>query len=218
MKKINPFIGYNNLALPVTFAAVLSNIIGVGFALRGRVGIGMVCLVIAGICDLFDGPIARRQKERNVDQIRYGIELDSLADVVNFGFVPALLLYANGMREWYFVPLYLFFIAAGIVRLAYFNVLAFHKAEEGKASTSFVGLPITSASGVLPVAWIISERMSSQGGNIFLSVIMLLSGLLFISSFKFPKIPKKYYWLVVLLAAGLIALIVAHFLNKPMVP
>lgn len=61
IKHIKP-LGYKNIALPITFAAVASNFIGVWFAFKGFVDAAMVCLILSGIFDMFDGPLARRQK------------------------------------------------------------------------------------------------------------------------------------------------------------
>ncbi|HNZ62783.1 MAG TPA: CDP-alcohol phosphatidyltransferase family protein, partial [Bacillota bacterium] len=132
MKKKMLFLGFANRAMPVTFTAVVCGVLGMWLALCGRVDAGMICLMMAGVFDMFDGPIARGKKERVPDEKRFGIELDSLADVINFGFVPPVVLYAFGLSQWYFIPIFLLYLLAGITRLAYFNVLAF-RAVEGEA-------------------------------------------------------------------------------------
>ena len=95
--------------------------------------------------DAFDGRVARMTKT----QSDFGVELDSLADVISFGAAPALLLY-----KWALAPLGFFgfflsfaFAACGALRLARFNVLA-HRGEKG-SSRFFVGLPIPLAAGTI---------------------------------------------------------------------
>ena len=59
-KHIRP-LGYKNIALPITFAAVASNFMGVWFAFRGFVDAAMVCLILAGIFDMFED-VYKRQR------------------------------------------------------------------------------------------------------------------------------------------------------------
>ena len=95
--------------------------------------------------DAFDGRVARMTRT----QSEFGVELDSLADVVSFGAAPALLVY-----KWALAPLGFFgffvsfaFAACGALRLARFNVLA-HRGDKG-SSRFFVGLPIPLAAGAI---------------------------------------------------------------------
>ncbi|MCL2179058.1 MAG: CDP-diacylglycerol--serine O-phosphatidyltransferase [Cystobacterineae bacterium] len=102
--------------------------------------------------DGFDGRVARLTRT----QSQFGVQLDSLADVVTFGVAPALLLY-----KWALEPLGIwgiliafFFLLCGALRLARFNVLAQRATSpKTKTSTFFVGLPIPLAAGVV-VSWV----------------------------------------------------------------
>jgi CDP-diacylglycerol--serine O-phosphatidyltransferase len=207
-KHIRP-LGYKNLALPITFAAVASNFMGVWFAFQGFVDAAMVCLILAGIFDMFDGPIARRQQKRSQDELMFGIELDSLADVINFGFVPALLLYMSGLRRWFYVPFFFLYILCAIVRLAYFNVRSIKRFSDSTIGYDFVGLPVTSAAASFPVAWLIAQLLPSPWGKILLTAVMLISAILFVSPIRVPKIRKKQYPIVILL--GIILVIIYAF-------
>src|SRR5512146_1392984 len=97
--------------------------------------------------DAFDGRVARMTKT----QSDFGVQLDSLADVISFGAAPALLVY-----KWALAPLGTFglivsfaFAACGALRLARFNVIA-ARGDKG-SSRFFVGLPIPVAAGVITV-------------------------------------------------------------------
>ena len=95
--------------------------------------------------DMFDGRVARMTRT----QSDFGVQLDSLADVVSFGAAPALLVYKWALAPLGFLGLFLSFsfAACGALRLARFNVLA---ARGDKASHRFfVGLPIPLAAGAL---------------------------------------------------------------------
>ena len=59
--------------------------------------------MLAGVCDMFDGKIARTMK-RTKQEKRFGIQIDSLSDFLCFGVLPAMIGYNIGMTEWYFFP------------------------------------------------------------------------------------------------------------------
>lgn len=211
MKKVFPFFGFANRAMPITFAAVVCGVLGMWLGLCGRVDAGMICLMMAGVFDMFDGPIARGKKGRVPDEKRFGIELDSLADVINFGFVPPVLLYASGLQRWYYIPIFLIYLLAGITRLAYFNVLAFRSVDGEPSSDYFTGMPITSAVGIFPLFWLISRLLPELMGNILLAVVMFITAILFVSPIQIPKIRKRHYPVVLLY---IVALIIAYVLRR----
>ncbi|MEI7704463.1 MAG: CDP-diacylglycerol--serine O-phosphatidyltransferase [Deltaproteobacteria bacterium] len=104
--------------------------------------------------DMFDGRVARMTRT----QSDFGVQLDSLADVVSFGAAPALLVYKWALAPMGFLGLFISFsfAACGALRLARFNVLA---ARGDKASHRyFVGLPIPLAAGALVSVVIVHYR------------------------------------------------------------
>ncbi|HZN91828.1 MAG TPA: CDP-diacylglycerol--serine O-phosphatidyltransferase [Myxococcales bacterium] len=105
-----------------------------------------IAVIFAMFFDGFDGRVARLTKT----QSDFGVELDSLADVVSFGVVPAMLVYKWALGGLGFVGLFISFAFAtcGALRLARFNVLA-QRTKHGGASRYFVGLPIPVAAVML---------------------------------------------------------------------
>ena len=77
--KNKPIIGFYGYWVVLTYLSVISAMAGICLAISGRVGAAVICLVISGICDMFDGTVARTAK-RNEMQKAYGIQIDSLAD------------------------------------------------------------------------------------------------------------------------------------------
>ena len=75
----------------------------------------LVCLAISGLCDMFDGKVARTKKDRTEAEKRFGIQIDSLADIVCFGVSPAILCYRMGMRGLTGVGFLLFYVLAGLI-------------------------------------------------------------------------------------------------------
>ncbi|MEZ4296270.1 MAG: CDP-diacylglycerol--serine O-phosphatidyltransferase [Polyangiaceae bacterium] len=105
-------------------------------------------IVFAMLFDMLDGRVARMTKTQSA----FGLQIDSLADVVSFGAAPALLVYQWTLRQlglWGLVVSFLF-VACGAVRLARFNVLSMGESgKPTKPSKYIVGLPIPGAAGIL---------------------------------------------------------------------
>jgi CDP-diacylglycerol--serine O-phosphatidyltransferase len=163
-----------------------------------------ILLVLAGVFDALDGFVARLTHT----QSEFGMQLDSIADVMNFGCAPAMLLYCYG-----FVligdghPTFVragglacfVFVACGALRLARFNV------NVGKTDPRyFVGMPITAGAACVAsvvVAWPTPPISLPHGYGIML--LMVAVGALMISTVRFPssKQPKSMGLLVAALVA-----------------
>ena len=107
-----------------------------------------ILLVFALLCDMLDGRVARLTKTQSA----FGLQIDSLADVVSFGVAPALLVYQWSLSQAGPIGLWcsFMFVGAGAVRLARFNVLSM--GENGKPTKPgkyVVGLVIPGAAGIL---------------------------------------------------------------------
>src|SRR6185295_3876011 len=98
-----------------------------------------LAIFFAMFFDGFDGRVARLTRT----QSQFGVELDSLADVMSFGLVPAILVYKWALAPLGFWGIFVAFMFAscGALRLARFNVLA-QRSGHGGSSRFFVGLPI----------------------------------------------------------------------------
>ena len=72
---------------------------------------------------MFDGKIARTKKNRTADEKSFGIQIDSLCDIVCFGALPIVICYKIGMNHIYSIIILILYGLAGLIRLAYFNVM-----------------------------------------------------------------------------------------------
>jgi len=145
-----------------------------------------ILIVFAMFFDMLDGRVARMTRTQSA----FGLQLDSLADVVSFGVAPAVLMYNWSLKQ---VPtlglaISFLFVAAGAVRLARFNVLSM--AEEGepkKCSKYFLGLPIPGAAGVV-VALVIASQSGKFDAASHVWPMMAVTfalGILMISNVRF---------------------------------
>lgn len=199
------FIGKYNKSLIVTYIGVVFAIIGMYFAFASEAKYSMICLVLAGICDLFDGKIARMCK-RTKDEISFGIQLDSLADTIDFVAFPVVFGLSLGLNSWYHIVGYILLAMAGVQRLAHFNVLVGSK--EGDAPVKFYsGLPVTSTSVTFPLIWLLSGLMGTGVYHIVYICLVYLTAFLFVANIKIPKFKGIAYPILAVVAiAGIIAL------------
>ena len=93
-------IGFYNYTVILTYCGLLSSLLGMFYAFLGNITGAAICLVVAGGCDMFDGKIARTKKDRTADEKRFGIQIDSLCDVVCFGVLPTVIGFSVGATKW----------------------------------------------------------------------------------------------------------------------
>ena len=123
----------------ITLLALCAGLTGIRFAVEGRIDIALGAIVFAAALDGIDGRIARMIKGTS----RFGAELDSLADFVNFGVAPGLILYFWTLHElksagW--IAAMVFAICCGL-RLARFNVMIDDPNRPAWAGNFFTGVP-----------------------------------------------------------------------------
>ena len=78
-------IGFYDYTVVLTYISLISSIMGMFCAIDGKLPFAVFCLAFSGLCDMFDGKIARTKKNRTDDEKSFGIQIDSLCDIVCFG-------------------------------------------------------------------------------------------------------------------------------------
>ena len=183
------FIGFYNYTVILTYLGLASGLIGMKLAFDGRLGMAICCLVFSGICDMFDGVVARSKKNRTVDQKNFGIQLDSLCDVICFGVFPAIFLYFIGVDSVFGIAILVFYVLCAVIRLAFFNVLEIKRqSKEGGCAKGYRGLPVTSAAMIFPFFYLIDMLLPTRIMTVVYYVVAALTAVLFITDFHVPKI------------------------------
>ena len=200
-------IGFYDYTVVVTYISLISSIMVMFFAIDGKLPLAVFCLAFSGLCDMFDGKIARTKKNRTDDEKAFGIQIDSLCDIVCFGIFPIILGYQLGMCKIYSLMILAFYGVAGVIRLAYFNVMEEKRQSETSENRKYYqGLPITSMSVIMPLLFMVSVFF--PGFRYFLvclHIAMLLVGFLFILNFRFRKPTNRE--LVILVAVVAVAVL-----------
>lgn len=191
------FIGKYNGSVILTYIGVLFGVTGVYFAVNGKLDQAMICLIVAGLCDLFDGTLAKRFK-RDESELEFGKEIDSLADSVSFLALPLLIGLSISGGSALPVIAYAVYVLAGIIRLAYFNLTGVEETTTGK---TYHGLPVTYAALIFPVLYLPLSFLPREFITILWPFICLVVAGAFVIDFRIPKPDKAMNLKLVGLAA-----------------
>lgn len=180
-------IGFYNYTVILTYLSLVCSVIGISFAVSGNTLIAILCLLISGCCDMFDGRIARAKKDRTPDEENFGMEIDSLCDLVCFTALPAVIAYCLGGNNVLAIFSGALLVLCGVIRLAYFNVLEMkRKAETPDAPTEYRGLPVTVAALIFPAVYLLKDVC----GNLFPTVFqcsLIITAILYVLNFRIKK-------------------------------
>lgn len=195
-------IGFYDYTVILTLVSIATSVFGMTQAVRGNVQTAIVCLALSGLMDAFDGKIARTKKNRSADETLYGIQLDSLADIVCFGIFPGLLCYLLGVRGILGGAAIGFYGICGVIRLAYFNVLETNRQMAPESGEKvYHGLPITSIAVILPLIYLVGQGMTGAALQRVLLTMLLVVGFLFILDFQMKKPTARQLAALVLLVS-----------------
>lgn len=182
------FIGFYSYTVILTYISLISGIFGVLFSIRGDLGYSVVCLGISGFCDMFDGLVARTKKNRTADEKNFGIQIDSLCDVVCFGVLPAIYLYCSGLDTPWGIAIALFYALCAVIRLAFFNVIETKRQQkEDGCAKYYRGLPVTTSAIFFPIVFLTGLFLQENVLLIIYHILPVVMGVLFILDFRVPK-------------------------------
>ena len=196
-------IGFYNYSVILTYVGLLSAVFGITQVFDGHEAIAYLCLLLSGICDLFDGKIARSMKNRTDHEKVFGIQIDSLCDLVCFGVFPAIL----GSHYNSVYPLRLIasmmIVLGAVIRLGYFNVME----EERQRQTTenrkeYQGLPVTTVAIILPLLYLGKNNIPAAVFPFVFHAFMILISILFVLKINVKKLSMK--GVLVLFTMGII--------------
>lgn len=191
------FIGKYNKSVIVTYLGVTFAVLAMNFAFIGKLRYTMIFFIAAAVCDLFDGKIARMCK-RDEEEKAFGIQIDSLADIISYVALPVVIGYSLGLNRWYMILAYVALILAGVIRLGFFNVCA--SSLDDKPVKNYKGLPVTSTAIIIPLIWFLSELIGFSFKACFPWMLYIIA-ILFILNIKVPKIKGIGYIITAIIAA-----------------
>jgi CDP-diacylglycerol---serine O-phosphatidyltransferase len=163
-----------SMNLVLGFMAVL-------YSAQGEIERACWAILLAGVFDLLDGRVARLTNTTS----KFGVEYDSLCDLVSFGVAPACLMYFSALQPFGRIGMIVavIFALCGALRLARFNVMA-----EVLPKSYFQGLPIPmAASGLCTAVFFAKDLGLPIERSFFFLILTATFGLLMVSTLKFPS-------------------------------
>lgn len=187
-------IGFYDYTVILTYISLISGLAGLKCAWEGRFGMAIGCLVFSGVLDMFDGAVARTKKNRTADEKNFGIQLDSLCDILCFGVLPAVFLYFSGVDSWLGLVILALYVLCALIRLAFFNVLEIKRQQtEGGCAKDYRGLPVTSAAIIFPALYLVGLTLPGNVITVVYHVVAALTAVLFVADFSIPKLDIGKY-------------------------
>lgn len=207
-------VGFYNYTVILTYFGVVSAVIGIGLSMYGRTSMAVVCLMVSGFCDLFDGTIARTMK-RTQNEKKFGIQIDSLADMVCFGVLPAAIGFSIGLTRWYESAALIIYVLAALIRLAYYNVTEDElEFSDNVQRVYYDGLPVTTAAILIPLIYTLRPVMKS-GFLLLYALCLLLTAVAFLTKIKVRKLGMKGMIVAALCGLAVLALLIVGWNSTP---
>ncbi len=185
-------LGFYNYTVILTYLGMVAGFTGITCAFNENIHMALLCLVIAGVCDMFDGKIASTM-QRSRQEKRFGIQIDSLSDLVCFGVLPAVIVYANCSGTLR-VLISAFYLLCALIRLAWFNVDEEDRQDrECGRRKVYLGLPVTTAAVIFPLLFGFGIKYHWPMQSLAF-VVTFITAVAFLSPFqvKKPCLPEKH--------------------------
>ncbi len=201
-----------------TLLGLCAGLTSIRMSVEGRWELALAAIVFAALLDGLDGRVARMLKASS----RFGAELDSLADFVNFGVAPAFLLFTWGLGDlkslgW--IPVMIFALASAL-RLARFNVASEEEHPKWQ-SNYFFGMPTPAAAIVVLLPFYLAglgldardeawSRFAILGYALIIAVMMVSAVPTFSGKLMGERVGREWVLPLFMVAIGLVAFLVTY--------
>lgn len=183
----NKLLGVYDYTVVLTYTGMLSAFTGIIFAVSEQFSKSLICLMIAGLCDMFDGTVASL-KERSLQEKRFGVQIDSFSDLISFGVLPAVFVCKTNGNSNIAIFFAGFYLLCALIRLAQFNVTKEEQLNRhSERNKMFLGLPVTSSALIFPFVYILLNDIEIAKGNMVFFLLMILMGLAFLMPIKIRR-------------------------------
>ncbi len=221
-------IGFYDYTVILTYMSLVSAVGGIALITSDHPILATFCLLFCGLCDMFDGKVARSKKNRTPEEKSFGIQIDSLVDVVAFGVLPGTMTIELCGHRWYAYVVSALFVLAGVIRLAYYNVTEeLRQKDTDEVRRSYSGLPITSSSLIFPFFFclisvycmqqdhisLFLELFRRNGFRFALCGITAVTGLAYITPFKLRKPRSREMWMLLVFGSAMALVLLIVYLK-----
>lgn len=191
-------LGYYNYTVILTYLGMIFAFTGILTSFSGKYLDSIILLMAAGICDMFDGSVAST-KSRSEAEKRFGIQIDSLSDLISFGVMPAIFVFMITGQTVLAAFVSALYTLAALIRLAYFNVTEEDRQRQTTEKRKYYnGVPVTTIAVLLPLAYLVQNKFGISGTAGYV-VMLVVVGIGFIApvEIKKPNIVGKICLIIV---------------------
>ena len=175
-----------------SLAGLLCALLGMYFAILHVYPAAMIGLLWAVLFDWFDGRIGRRMKHRSDEQRAFGMQIDSLIDMISFGACPAILLLSYGQFSPWFLPGAFVIVVATVLRLSYFNVFGLD------SKSAYLGLAVDNNVIILALLFLFEGQIDPAVFAKLLYAISLALAALNVAPIRTPKFTGRWIYAITL--------------------
>lgn len=169
-------LGYYDYTVVLTYCGMLCAFCGILRIINEDYWDAVFCLLLSGVCDMFDGTIAAT-KARVENEKKFGIQIDSLSDLISFGVLPGLFVYMISGKNIFAGLTGALFVLCALIRLAYFNVQEEERQKNtGERRKSYLGVPVTTIAVFLPGVYLLYDRRICRSIVCF-PILLVLMGI-----------------------------------------
>ena len=207
-------LGYYNYTVVLTYLGMLFAFAGILTSFSGKYLDSIILLMAAGICDMFDGSVASTRTRTEAEK-RFGIQIDSLSDLISFGVMPAIFVFMITGQTVLAAFVSALYTLAALIRLAYFNVTEEDRQRQTTEKRKYYnGVPVTTIAVLLPLAYLVQNKFGISGTAGYV-VMLVVVGIGFIApvEIKKPNIVGK----ICLIIVGLTELLSVLFMGWDLV-
>lgn len=192
-------IGVYDYTVILTYLSFISSLVGIYFAFNDNPFVSIICLLLSGLFDMFDGIVARTKKNRTNEEKKFGIQIDSLSDLIAFGVLPSAIGVSIGVDKTYLFFSLILLPLCALIRLAFFNVdEEIRSSKTTEKRKTYLGLPVTSSAVVIPIVYLLRNILNTYFVYIY-GIVLLILSILFISKFHISKLKGKGITLITIL-------------------
>ena len=207
-------LGYYNPSVILTYLSLIFASFGISRAMEGgdtNILAAIFFLMLSGVCDMFDGAVAAKCKRTEEEKL-FGIQIDSLCDLVAFGALPACITLSLAEHSSFARIGAAMILLSSVIRLGFFNVQETIRNREEKL-THYTGLPVTTVSLLFPAALLVGHALDFPAEK-FAPACLCLFSALEVSCLKLKKPYGAGKW--IMLGAGIlvfVGIILSKFTN-----
>ncbi len=173
-----------------SLTGLLCAVLSIYYAILGNFPAAIIGMIWAVFFDLIDGMIARMIKGRTDEYRTFGMQLDSLIDIISFSICPAILLLSYGKFSPWFLPGAFVLVATSAIRLSYFNV--FGMVDD----STYVGLAIDNNVIILAFVFLFEGFFSQTIFSVIIYTLCMFLAALNVAPIRTPKLTGRWFYVI----------------------